>query len=69
MHLSERGREAALSTFLTDTALSPIGERSGAAMKVKTDLATSNELTTNEKALLGDWLDRPAGEAAPQTEA
>ncbi|GGG16571.1 TetR family transcriptional regulator [Rhodococcoides trifolii] len=58
IRLSERGREAALSAILTDAAIEPAVTRSGAAMQLKMSLAESNSLSHNERALLGDWLDR-----------
>lgn len=58
--LSVRAREAALSSFLTADPTTSQPHRSGAAMQLKAELGHSSDLSTNEKALLGDWLDRLA---------
>lgn len=58
--LVERGREAALASFLVPAAAQ--GSRTGpaAAVHLKAQLPRSSALSANEKALLGDWLDRLA---------
>lgn len=58
--LVERGREAALATFLAPAATGPARTGAAAAVHLKAELAHSEALTVNEKALLGDWLDRLA---------
>lgn len=56
MSLSTRAREAALGAILS---IHPIAEdRSGTAMLLQQQLDDITALTPNERALLGDWLDR-----------
>jgi AcrR family transcriptional regulator len=57
--LSTRCREAALAALLVEsTPAVPSG--SGAAMQLRAELPRATALTDNERALLGDWLDRIA---------
>lgn len=58
LHLSTRGREAALRTVLAEPDAD--GVRSGAAMQLRQQIADTSMLTANERALMGDWLDRIA---------
>lgn len=58
LRLSVRGRESALRTILS--APDANGDRSGAAMQLRHQIAETTALTANERALLGDWLDRLA---------
>lgn len=58
MTLSTRAREATLTAVLAGPASRD--DRDGAAMQLKQQLDVTSALTANERALLGDWLDRLA---------
>ncbi|KQO60000.1 hypothetical protein ASF23_15225 [Curtobacterium sp. Leaf261] len=70
MSLSTRGREAALGAVLAERGQAQEqghghghgqgAVRLGAAMQLRQQVADSTALTPNERALLGDWLDRLA---------
>lgn len=54
--LSTRAREAALAAILAKPVKRE--ERDGAAMQLRQQLGVTTALTANERALMGDWLDR-----------
>ncbi|WP_217496457.1 TetR/AcrR family transcriptional regulator [Curtobacterium sp. SGAir0471] len=56
LSLSERIRESIFAAVFTDR--SPGADRGGAAMQLKRELEDATALSPNERALLGDWLDR-----------
>lgn len=62
LRLSTRGREAALGTVLVASRQGgdQRAGRTGAAMQLRQQIGEASALTVNERALMGDWLDRLA---------
>jgi AcrR family transcriptional regulator len=58
MTLSTRAREATLAAILAKPVKRQ--ERDGAAMQLRQQLDATSALSVNERALMGDWLDRLA---------
>jgi hypothetical protein len=54
--LSTRAREASLAAILAKPVKRE--EHDGAAMQLRQQLGVTSALTANERALMGDWLDR-----------
>lgn len=63
--LSVTAREAVIAAITTDEPLGPAPAPIAAAVALRAALPALDALTGNEKALMGDWLDRIAAGQAP----